>query len=810
MVVSADSPGHELRRERFRLIGVDCAACIYSIRRSLERLDGVVGFEADVNSGDAVVVYNAQSLSTRDIVKAIRDVGYDVEKRQLRLSIDLEEAEIPAFEKHVSRINGVIECRYSPITKVAVILFNPYTLSEAELFDEVKAEYPGLREVSEEAAEILGDDKSAEHVRRLVSFVAGLTAVIYHGLMALGVETPFHHYDAYFLFTLATLVIMLNLDILWKGLKSLARWTPTMDSLVSLSSLTTYLYSTAVLVLLGGGGEVFFEASAGVLGFVAAGRYLEERLRRRASRALSHLVELSSRTARVVDGTGSVRVVDIGFVKPGDIIEVRAGERIPVDGVVVEGEGYVDESMFTGEPAPKAKDSELRDAVLAGSFLVSGYIRVRATRIGDDTNLAHIVKAVREAQFYKPSIQRIADRVVGFMTWAVILLSSITFAYWFIVEKLPVGESLLFAVSVLAVTCPCPLGIAIPMVVSLASIKATQIGVLIRRGDVLERVLQVNVAVLDKTGTLTVGKPEVLSFTPLNGYDQKTVLENACSAELRSEHPLGKAILDYCSTHQVRLREVSEYDQIPGLGIVARLDDVDVAVGSERLFERLYDNGLDEFSSLIDEVSSRGRTPVVVALNGVPAGVFEIGDKLRPESKEFIRFLKETGIRPVLATGDNEKTAKVVSSELGIETVHAELRPEDKAELVEMLQSSGNRVMFVGDGVNDAASIGRAFVGVAMGRGSDLSKEAGDVVIVNDNLSSLIKLFQLSRKSRRKSMENLAWAFAYNLVLVPIAMGALYKTFGLMLRPEAAAVAMMLSDISVVLNSLSLLKWKPS
>lgn len=799
-----------LKRERFRLVGVDCAACIYSIRRSLQRLEGITGFEADANSGEAVVVYDPRRVSTKDIARAVRDAGYDVEKTQLQVYIDLEDSEIPGFERYVSNIEGVVECRYSPITKVAMILLNPLTVSEDELLNEIKEKFPYSKKISEEVVEIMEKRESTEYLRKLASFVAGLSAVIYHGLMSFGIEPPFSEHGTTLLFALSTLVIALNLDVLSKGLKSLVRGTPTMDSLVSLSSLTTYVYSSAVFILSRGSGETFFEASAGVLGFVAAGKYLEERLRRRASRALTRLVELASRTARVVDPEGRVREVSVDSVKPGEIVEVKAGERIPVDGVVVEGYGYVDESMFTGEPTPKMRSSKLRDAVLAGSLLVSGYIRVRATRVGDDTSLAYIIRAVREAQFYKPSIQRLADRIVGFMTWAVLLLSIITFTYWFMVEKFTVGEALLFAVSVLAVTCPCPLGIAIPMVVSLASIKATQLGLLIRRGDALERILQVNTAILDKTGTLTTGSPEVISFTQLNGFEPRTVLEHACSAELRSEHPLGKAILDYCSTTGVVPREVSEYNNIPGLGVVVKLGDAEVAVGSHRLIEKLYGNNLGELASIIDEMSSRGRTVVVVALNGSIAGVFEIGDKLRPESKEFVSFLKKMGIKPILATGDSEGTARAISSELGIEIVYAELRPEDKVELVESLQSKGDRVMFVGDGINDAASIGRAFVGVAMGRGSDLSKEAGDILVVNNNLSSLIDLFKLSRRTRRKSIENLAWAFAYNLILVPIAMGALYRSLGLMLRPEAAAVAMMLSDISVVLNSLTLLKWKPS
>ncbi|MEM4692615.1 MAG: heavy metal translocating P-type ATPase [Sulfolobales archaeon] len=798
-----------LKKEKFRLIGVDCAACIYSIRRSLEKLGGIVKFEADVGSGEAVVVYDSRQVSTKDIAKAVRDSGYDIEKRQLQVFIDLEEAEASSFEKYVSRLSGVVECRYSPVTKVAVILFNPYTVSESEVLSEVKSKFPQLREASEEVVELIEERESGGYAGRLVSFLAGLSAVAYHSLLAFGVVLPLHEYSPYMLFVLATVVIALNLDIVLRGLRSLSRGVPTMDSLISLSSLVTYIYSTAVLAFAPKHGEVFFEASAGVLGFVAAGKYLEERLRRRASRAIMRLAELAVRTARVVNTDGSTREVGIDSVKVGDTVEVKAGERVPVDGVVVDGQGYVDESMFTGEPTPKLKTSETRDSVLAGSLLVSGYIRVRATRVGEDTSLSYIIRAVREAQFFKPNIQRLADRVVGYLTWAVLFLSAATFCYWFLVEGLGVGEALLFAVSVLAVTCPCPLGIAIPMVISLASIKAAQLGLLVRRSDVLERLLRVNVAILDKTGTLTVGKPKVLGVTPLNSFDPRIALEYACSAELKSEHPLGQAILDYCTHYGISPKYASDYIHIPGLGVIARVGDSEVAVGSYRLIEKMNSSGTDNIAPVIEKVSSMGRTAVVVAIDKTPVAVLEIGDELRPEGKYLVRFLVESGVKPILATGDSAKTASVIASELGIDSIYAELRPEDKVELVESIQSSGARVMFIGDGVNDAAAIGRAFVGVAMGRGSDISKEAGDVVVMSNDLFSIVELFKLAKMSKRKSMENLFWAFAYNLLLVPMAMGFFYKSFGLMLRPEAAAIAMIMSDISVILNSLTLLRWRP-
>ncbi|MDW8010114.1 MAG: heavy metal translocating P-type ATPase, partial [Sulfolobales archaeon] len=675
------------------------------------------------------------------------------------------------------------------------------------LLSEVRRRYPEAGEVVGEV-ELLAREERSVLLVKIASFLLGLGAVTYYTAGALGADPPLWSSAPHVLLPVATLVMVLSSDTLSKGLRSLVRRAPTMDSLISLSSLTTYVYSVAVL-LSPDRGETFFEVPAGLLGFVSLGRYLEERLRRRSSRALKKLAELSVGIARVVGSDGEIREVPVDQVKPGDLVEVKAGERFPVDGVVVKGFGYVDESAFTGEPIPREKSEERRDPVLAGSLLVSGYVVLRATRVGEDTALAYIVRTVREAQFYKPRIQRIADRSVGYLTWVVIALSIATFTYWFF-RGAGVDRALLFSVSVLAVTCPCPLGIAIPMVVSLASIKAVQLGILLRRGDALERVLKVDKVFLDKTGTLTVGSPEVVDVVPLKGGGNLgEVLEYACSVERKSEHPIAKAIVKYCSKVGADSRESTDYVTIPGMGVIARVDGVEVAVGSLRLAESVCGRSLDEVRSVVDRVASRGGTAVVVVVGKEPVAVLGIGDRLRAESRSLVEYLRSIGVEAILATGDTARAAEVVASELGLRKFYAELRPEDKAELVESLQSSGSRVMFVGDGINDAAAISRSFIGVAMGQGSDISKESGDVVIVSGNLLSIVNLIKLARKSRRKSLENLAWAFIYNALLVPVAMGALYESTGIFLRPEAAAAAMILSDISVVLNSLTLLRWNP-
>ncbi|MEM2186484.1 MAG: heavy metal translocating P-type ATPase [Thermofilaceae archaeon] len=786
-------------RERVKVLGVDCPTCVLSIQRELSKLGAQI--EIDASTGDAVVVYDSSRVTLRDIVRAVRAAGYDVEKRSLTLSVELSEEEASKFESSVSRLKGVVECRYSPVTGLAKVAYNPYTVSEEEILSAV-------RELGYRAEVRVGEVEHAEGRGGqpwvpLISFALGLTAVTYHFLEAFELlpHAPAALYGA-----LASIVLLLNAKLVWRGFRALTRLSPTMDSLIALSS--TVAYASSIAFASTGHGAGFFEAAAGVLGFVSAGKYLEERLRKRALKALSELAALQSGRARVVRN-GSVVEVDVGQLKVGDLVEVRAGERIPVDGVVVEGWGYVDESAFTGEPVPRFKTAEKRDPVLAGTLLTSGFLRVSATRVGGDTTLAHIIEIVREAQFRKPGFQRVADRIVGLLTWVVMALSLVTFAYW-----LAAGEGIeraaLFAASVLAVTCPCPLGIAVPLAVAVASMMAARSGILIRGGDVFERVRRVDTVVFDKTGTLTVGAPRVSSIYPLNGFSEELLLRLAGSAERRSEHPLAKAILERCREAGVEPPEPQSFEHVPGMGVIAEVESVRVAVGSERLIEGATGAALDgEARRLAEEVRSRGSTALFVAVDGRLAGVVEVRDEVRGEAKRVVARLREMGLRTVLATGDSWASGKWVARELGLDEVRAELPPEDKAELVEDLQRRGARVMFVGDGVNDAPALGKAFVGVAVGSGAEIAREAGDVVLVSKGLDALVHLLDLGRRVERKALENLAWAFIYNIALVPIAMGLLYHQYGLMLRPEMAAAAMMLSDISVVLNALSLLKWKP-
>jgi Cu2+-exporting ATPase/Cu+-exporting ATPase len=790
--------------ERVRIVGVDCPSCVYVIEKRIASVRGVVSFKADHVSGEAVIEYDSDLCSLSDIAKAIRDAGYDIEKDYLELYTSVEGEEAYYIESRIKRAPGVIDCRISTVSGLIRVLFNPYTTSREEIEEHLKRLGVEFTKKASERVRFEVTD-TTQRLAKLTAFTLALLAILYQniGVVATGVHTLLWSYRDLVLSSIATTVIVLNIDTISKGLKSLARLSPTMESLIALSSMSSYLFSIAIALGFLGSSETFFEASAGVLGFVGLGKYIEARLRGRASEAIERLGGFIKGRVRVIRGS-SVEEVDVENTSPGDIVEFKSGERILVDGVTIDGWGYVDESTFTGETMPRFKSAEKRDPVFAGTVLVSGYIRVRVTRASKDTVLSHIVETVKESLFTKPRAQLIADKIVGYMTWVVIALSIATFIYW--ATRDSIENATLFMASVLATACPCPLGIAIPMVYAIAAYRIVSLGVVIRRGDVFERALKVDVAIFDKTGTLTVGRPAVERVVVLNG-SEGDVMNKVCSAESRSEHPLASAMLKFCRDRGYTFTDPSRYDHIPGLGIVAEVSGEEVVIGSENLVIEMGIAVPEDVKSLVVEYRRQGYTVVFVGLNKVLSGVILVRDSVREDAVRVVEFLKRRKVRTAIASGDSMDTVKAIARELKVDDAYSELTPDDKTRLVEELQRGGFKVMFVGDGVNDAGAIGKAFLGVAIGSGADIAKIAGDVVIMSEKLRDIETLITFSERVKRKSIENLAWAFIYNLTLVPIAMGVLHHT-GIVLRPEMAAIAMIASDISVVLNSLSLLKHK--
>ncbi|MEM4565406.1 MAG: heavy metal translocating P-type ATPase, partial [Archaeoglobaceae archaeon] len=552
------------------------------------------------------------------------------------------------------------------------------------------------------------------------------------------------------------------------------------------------------------GGDVYYEASVLIIAFVLLGRYIEAKTKHKAGEAVKKLLEMQPQEGSVLVGEKEVKV-KIDELKIGDVVVVRQGERIPVDGIVVKGRAYVDESVFTGEPMPKEKTE--KSTVYAGSVVGSGWLHITATRIGKETVLAQIAKIVSQAQTGKLGIQRIVDKVAGLFTWIMIIVALTTFTTWYLIVGASLETSLVFMASVLLIACPCALGLATPTAVVAGVNVATREGIVVRNVVALEKACEIDIVAFDKTGTITVGKPSVVSIIPTRSYSENEVLRFAAIAEKWSEHPIAKAIVEeYKARFGLEVEDPDNFEPIVGMGVLAEINGERIAVGNAKLMREL---GVAEImGEELSKLMKDGSTIVYVSRSNELIGAIAIADKLKESAVEAIKELKKLGLKIVMLTGDKLETAKVIAEKVGIGEVHAELDAEAKSDVIRRLQRKGLKVMMVGDGVNDAPSISKADVGVAMGSGADVSKEAGDVVLVQADLRKIPLLLRIARKVRGRIRFNLFWAFAYNVVLVPIAAGVL-APIGITLKPEMAALAMALSSISVTLSSYQLSRWKP-
>ncbi len=582
-----------------------------------------------------------------------------------------------------------------------------------------------------------------------------------------------------------------------------------MNTLVMLGSSAAFLYSLAVLLapsaFPAGTAHTYFEASASIITLILLGKFLEALARGRTSLAIKGLMELQPRTARV-RRDGAELAVDIEQVVAGDEVIVRPGERVPVDGVVIEGASFVDESMITGEPVPVRKE---RDGdVLGGTMNGAGGFVLRATRVGGDGTLQQIIRLVEDAQGSKPAIQALADKIASVFVPLVLIAAGLTLAAWLLfggAAALKLG--FVAAVAVLVVACPCAMGLATPTAVMVATGRAAELGILFRRGTALESLAATTTVLLDKTGTITEGKPSVTDIDIVEG-NRDEVLALLAAAETRSEHPLGRAIVDAATDRGLALATPESFESDTGFGISAAVSGRRVQLGAARYLEKLgFD--LTALSPRIDQLASEAKTPVLAAIDGRLAAIVAVADPLRGTSAEAIASLQSMGIEVAMVTGDVSRTAEAVARRVGIQRVFAEQLPQHKAERLAELQARGERVAFVGDGINDAPALARADTGVAIGSGTDIAIEAGDVVLMRADLRALAHAIALARRSLRTIRQNFFWAYGYNVLLVPVAAGALYPVFGVLLSPILAAAAMSLSSLFVLGNSLRLRSFRP-
>ena len=597
-----------------------------------------------------------------------------------------------------------------------------------------------------------------------------------------------------------------------RGWASIVNRSLNMFTLIAIGVGTAYVYSVVATLFphvfpesfRGHNGEVgvYFDAAAVITTLVLLGQVLELRARSKTSRAIKALLGLAPKTARLIRDDGTEVDLPLERVKPGDRLRVRPGEKIPVDGIVLEGTTSVDESMISGEPIPAEKTNGSR--VTGGTVNGTGSFIMRAERVGSDTLLAQIVRMVAEAQRSRAPIQKLADVVAGYFVPAVVLIAVVTFIVWALFGPEPaIAYALVNAVAVLIIACPCALGLATPMSIMVGTGRGATAGVLIKNAEALEVLEKIDTLVVDKTGTLTEGKPRLISIIPVRDREEGELLSLAASLERGSEHPLAAAIVSGAEERGIKLANAREFRSITGRGVVGSVDGKQVALGNRKLLEELH-VGASDLSNRSEELSKDGHTVMYVVVEGMMAGLLSVADPVKPSTPEAIRMLHEDGIKIVMLTGDNRTTAEAVAKKLGIDEVHAEVLPEQKGNLVKRLQAEGRMVAMAGDGVNDAPALAQAHVGIAMGTGTDVAMESAGVTLVKGDLRGIAKARRLSRGTMRNIRENLFFAFIYNILGIPIAAGVLYPFFGMLLSPVIASVAMTFSSVSVITNALRL------
>lgn len=779
--------------------GMTCAACSARVEKALKKQHGVIDASVNLLQEKANIEFDDDKISIEDIKNIIEKTGYEVplEKKVLLIEGMTCAACSARVEKVLNRIDGVISARVNLSTNKAVVEF-PIGLIEDEVFIKAvdkagyKAEVEKERDIDREK-EIREREIKTLKTSFIVSAIFSLplfSAMFFHMAGKENILT-----NGYFQLILATFVQFIIGSRFYKGAyKSLRGKGANMDVLVAMGTSAAYFYSLYNLII--GVKEYYFEASAVIITLILLGKTFEAVAKGKTSEAIKKLVGLQPKTARVIKD-GEEMDIPIEDVQIGDILIVRPGEKIPVDGVIVEGNSSIDESMITGESIPI--DKSKGDSVIGATINKYGSFKFKATKVGKDTVLSQIVKLVEDAQSTKAPVQRLADRISGIFVPIVIGIALITFLIFYFVKG-NFNTGLINAVAVLVIACPCALGLATPTAIMVGTGKGAENGILFKSGEHLERAHEIDTIVLDKTGTITKGEPEVTDIITIGQMDKDELLKIAASVEKTSEHPLGQAIVKKAEENLLMLIEPENFKAIPGKGIKAEFKSKTIYVGNRKLMEEenMDVKALEEKLSKLEE---EGKTAMVVGINGNIEGIIAVADKIKETSKEAIKKLTDMGLEVYMITGDNERTAKAIAKEVGINNVLAEVLPGNKAEAVEKIKSQSKKVGMVGDGINDAPALVSADVGFAIGTGTDVAIEAADITLMRGDLMGIVTAIRLSHRTMRTIKQNLFWAFFYNSIGIP------FSALGF-LNPMIAGAAMAFSSVSVVTNSLRLRNFK--
>ena len=817
-------------RVNFPVTGMTCASCVRRVERALANHEGVAEASVNFASEEASVAYHPEATKRDELIRVIREAGYGVDVRETTFGVTGMTCAscVGRVERALRKVPGVVGASVNLANEKAKV---GYISGEVGARDLEKAvEEAGYGIVREDEGASVEDSREREYGKLRGDFflAAALTALILIGSlpMMLGFKLPVP-------------VAWLNLGLLflatpvqfWAGrrfyrgaLGALRHGQANMNTLVVMGTSAAYFYSVLATLAPGlfaaGRADVYFDTSALIITLILLGRLLEARAKGRTNEAIKKLAGLRAKTARVVRDGGEVDV-PVEDVRVGDVVVVRPGEKVPVDGRVLAGESAVDESMITGESIPVTKRQG--DEVIGATMNTNGSFRFEATKVGEDTALQQIVRMVEEAQGSKAPIQRLADRISAVFVPAVMGVAAATFAIWLLFGPEPAFTfALLNTVAVLIIACPCAMGLATPTSIMVGTGKGAESGILIKGGEALEGAHKLDTVVLDKTGTLTRGVPELTDVAVGDGIDDVELLRIVASAERGSEHPLGEAIVRGAKERGLSFVEAEGFEAVSGGGVRASVEGREVLVGSRRF---LSESGAHKEGLVArgEELAREGKTPVFVAFDGRPVGLLAVADAAREESREAVDRLHSLGLEVAMLTGDNRRTAEAIARELSVDRVVAEVRPQDKANEVKRLQAEGKRVGMVGDGINDAPALAQADVGIAIGTGTDVAMEAADLTLISGDVRGVARAIGLSKATVRNIKQNLFWAFAYNVALIPVAAGALYPLFSEgsvpevlrpvlgeygFLNPVLAAAAMALSSVTVLSNALRLRRAK--
>lgn len=808
-----------------KIEGMTCAACAKAIERVSKKLPGVQDASVNFATEKLNINYDDSKIKLSDIQNAVEKAGYKVLVETTNTTLKLEGMTCAACAKNIERatrkLNGVIEANVNFATEKLTISFEPSLVKTSDIKKAI--EKAGYKAIEEERNVDMDKEKKEKEIkslwnRFLISAIFGVPLLLIAmipmitgrlDIMLPDIIDSMQHLKG---FAILELILVLPIMVTGKkyfivGFKSLSRLSPNMDSLISMGTSAAFLYSLFAVyeILIGNTGfELYFESAGVILTLITLGKYLESVTKGKTSEAIKKLMGLAPKTAIIIRDDKEIEI-PIDEVEVGDIVVVKPGEKMPVDGEVVEGTTSVDESMLTGESMPVEKS--IGHKIIGASINKNGSIKYKATKVGKDTALAQIITLVENAQGSKAPIAKMADVISSYFVPVVIVLALVSSFAWLFAGETGVFSLTIF-ISVLVIACPCALGLATPTAIMVGTGKGAKYGVLIKSGTALETAHRIQTIVFDKTGTLTEGKPKVTNIVTINGINEEYLLQIAATAEKGSEHPLGEAIVKGAEERNLEFKKTESFKAIPGHGIEVVIDGKKILLGNKRLMVE-SNISLENLEEASNKLAAEGKTPMYVAIEGSLSGIIAVADTVKENSKKAIERLHSMGIQVVMITGDNRRTAEAIAKQVGIDKTLAEVLPEDKANEVKKLQAEGKKVAMVGDGINDAPALAQADIGIAIGSGTDVAIESADIVLMRSDLMDVPTALQLSKKTITNIKQNLFWAFGYNILGIPVAMGLLYIYGGPLLNPIIAALAMSFSSVSVLTNALRLKGFKP-